>query len=315
MGEVWRARHRLLVRPAAVKLIRRDALSGSSQADPERVLRRFEREAQATAQLRSPHSVQLYDFGFSRDGGFFYVMELLDGITLETLVQRFGPLPAERTVFLLRQVCQSLEEAHYRGLLHRDIKPANIFCCRQGLQHDFVKVLDFGLVKAFGDLEAGSPTRLTADGAVTGTPAYMAPEAVLGDEELGPAADLYAIGCVAYWLLTGQVVFDAPSPVKLALLHMEKTPEPPSRATELPIPEALDRLVLDLLAKKPSERPPGAAEVIERLDAIPFPEPWTAARARAWWRKHLPEVTTETPRVPIQSVSPLASTADGSRAP
>jgi serine/threonine-protein kinase len=291
-GEVWRARHRLLVRPAAVKLIRRDALRGLTTTTPDRVLRRFAREAQATAQLECPHSIQLYDFGTTRDGSFFYVMELLNGLDLETLVERFGPQPAERCVYLLRQACHSLEEAHSRGLLHRDIKPANIFCCRYGIELDWVKVLDFGLV--YGEGDTVSQTKLTAEGTVTGTPAFMAPEALMGDAALDARTDLYALGCVAYWLISGRMVFEAPSPMKLALMHVDKPPVPPSQVTELPVPPDLDRLILDLLAKRPADRPASAAYVSARLEAIRLDSPWTQERARAWWMSHLPERATAT---------------------
>src|SRR6476660_2659808 len=180
MGEVFRATHRMLARPAAVKLIRSEILGSSSPAAARIITERFRREAQAAASLRSPHTIDLYDFGVAQDGTFFLVMELLDGLDLETLVERFGPVTPERTVFLLRQACESLAEAHSRGLVHRDIKPSNIFTCRMGLDVDFIKVLDFGLVKAMGDGDREA-TMLTAPDSTTGTPAYIAPEMVRGD--------------------------------------------------------------------------------------------------------------------------------------
>jgi serine/threonine-protein kinase len=195
MGEVWRASHRLLARSSAIKLIRPDSL-GSGGAD---VLKRFEREAQATAALRSPHTVEVYDFGTTEGGTFYYVMELLEGYDSETLVQAFGPLPPARVIHLLRQVCKSLAEAHERGMVHRDIKPANIYVCRYGLEHDFVKVLDFGLVKSSIPI-GGHNSALTAAGIVAGTAEYISPEMARGDSSVDSRADLYALGCVAYWL-------------------------------------------------------------------------------------------------------------------
>ena len=207
MGEVWRARHRVLIRSAAVKLIRPEFLA-SKRADPQLVLRRFEREALATAALRSPHTVQLYDFGETDDGTLFYVMELLLGIDLERLVTRFGPIPAERAVHILKQVCHSLDEAHQNGLTHRDIKPANIFVSPTGTELDFVKVLDFGLVR-LRSLQAGDGGILTTEGAFVCTPAYAAPEIARGEASYDYRVDIYAVGCVAYWLVTGHRVFEA----------------------------------------------------------------------------------------------------------
>ncbi len=281
MGEVWRARHRWLARPAAIKRVRLDGGPGLAE--------RFMREAQATAALRSPHTVELYDFGVADDGSFYYAMELLEGFDLDRLVRRFGPLPAERVVHVLRQVCRSLAEAEQRGLVHRDIKPANLFVGRLGAELDFVKVLDFGLVKA-RDLQ-GVPTEagLTADQTVVvGTPAFLSPEAALG-RPVDHRADLYALGCVAVWLLTGELVFGELGPMEAVIEHVKTAPVAPSLRTELPIPPALDALVLDCLAKAPDDRPPSALAVVDRLDAIPLEARWTEARARAWWGLHGPE--------------------------
>src|SRR3989449_746397 len=188
---------------AAIKLIRPDMLGAADEEGRRATLRRFEREAQATALLRSPHTIQLYDFGVTEEGTFYYVMELLEGYDLETVVQRFGPLPCARAVHLLVQVCHSLAEAHERGLIHRDIKPANIYLCRYGRATDFVKVLDFGLVKSWRQPD---PTELgaTKGGVLTGTPSCMAPEQIAGDRPLDARTDIYCVRCVAYWLLTGQ---------------------------------------------------------------------------------------------------------------
>jgi tRNA A-37 threonylcarbamoyl transferase component Bud32 len=287
MGEVWVARHRLLARPAAVKLIRPE-LMGSDANSREAVSRRFEREARATAQLRSTHTVDIYDFGRSEDGAFFYVMELLDGLSLDTLVKRHGPLSAERTVYILRQVCHSLGEAHKQGLIHRDIKPANIFLCRLGPDYDFVKVLDFGLVKHAGGMQ--QQTELTADGGTAGTPAYMAPEMATAAGDLDGRVDIYALGCVAYFMLTGHNVFDADTSIATILKHVRDTPVPPSERTEVAIPPALERLILDCLAKDPDGRPRTTADVTRRLAAIAFDQPWSCERGKEWWDIHRPPV-------------------------
>lgn len=283
MGEVWRARHRLLARHAAIKLIRPDALGGKGERR-DVILTRFEREAQATASLRSAHTVELYDFGVSQNGTFYYVMELLEGMDGEKLVERFGPLPAERVGHLVAQACDSLGEAHEVGMVHRDIKPSNLYVCRYGRAVDFVKVLDFGLVKpreARGD-------RLTADHVVSGTPAFMAPEQVVGDRPIDQRTDLYALGCVAYWLLTGQHVYEGGSAMRIMLEHARGTPVPPSKRTELPVPEALDAIVMACLEKDPSRRPEGADVLAEEIICASNSATWTPERARQWWERHLP---------------------------
>jgi serine/threonine-protein kinase len=285
MGEVWRADHRMLARPAAIKLIRPsfDAHANSKQSADAR--RRFEREAQVTARLRSPHTVDLFDFGAADDGSFYYAMELLDGIDAEALVKRFGPIPAARAIHLLGQVCHSLSEAHSYDLVHRDIKPANILLCRYGGEHDFVKVLDFGIVKASpNNTETGAT--LTLDNNVTGTPAFIAPEQALG-KPVDSRADIYGTGCVAYWLLTGELVFTADTPMGMLVQHAQTPPTPPSARTETPIPAALDRLVLDCLAKDPADRPQTAKELSRRLGEVGGQD-WTEAEARDWWTMHLP---------------------------
>lgn len=287
MGEVWTAQHRLLARPAAIKLIRPEMLGDVRPDLRATMLARFEREAQATAAMRCPHTVELYDFGRTEDGAFYYVMELLDGLDAETLVETHGPLPAGRVVYVLRQVCHSLAEAHDQGLIHRDIKPANVFVCRYGRELDWVKVLDFGLVKDRTD--ASSDVRLTGDGAgAGGTPAYMAPEQVLGDRDIDGRTDLYSVGCLAYWLLTGQLVFDGRNAMDTMMQHVQAVPVPPSRRTELAVPVELDAVVLACLAKDPADRPPTADALADRLRAVPLPEPWTAQRARQWWSVHRP---------------------------
>ncbi len=291
MGEVWRAEHRLLARSAAIKLVRPEVLGASNEADVKLALRRFEREAQATAALSSPHTIRLFDFGSTHEGAFYYVMELLAGRDLESLVREFGPLPSGRVVFLLRQVCHSLADAHARGLVHRDIKPANIYICRMGLEYDFVKVLDFGLVKFREGRTADTMlTGLTGDHPTTGTPAYMAPETILGTE-VDRRADVYALGCVAYFLLTGQLVFEADSAIKMLLQHVHAQPIPPSARTELPIPIELDRLVMACLEKDPDKRPQNARDLLKLAHDCTVCGPWTSDTAQTWWEQNLPELT------------------------
>jgi eukaryotic-like serine/threonine-protein kinase len=285
MGEVWRATHRMLARPAAVKLIRPD-LIGANPAASEEARQRFEREARVIASLRSPHTVDLFDFGISGEGAFYYAMELLDGLDADALVRRFGPVPAERAVHILQQVCHSLAEAEARGLVHRDIKPSNIYVCRYGEDYDFVKVLDFGIVKMRHDA-TGREGALTRETVIRGTPAFMAPEQALGEEKIDGRADIYSLGCVAYWLLTGQLVFSADTQSAILLHHIKTPPSAPSTRTELPVPDALDRVVLSCLAKNPSDRPQTARDLAQHLSEIGV-SAWTEERQREWWKRHQP---------------------------
>ena len=286
MGEVWRARHRMLARPAAIKLIRSPPAGDVRAGVSEEAVRRFQREAQVIARLRSPHTVELFDFGMAADGAFYYVMELLDGLDADSLLRRFGPTPPERAIYLLRQVCHSLSEAQSCGLVHRDIKPANIFLCRYGEEYDFVKVLDFGIVGAARDAADPSLVR-TRENAVRGTPAFIAPEQAMGADVDG-RADIYATGCVAYWLLTGEFVFTAGTPMALLMKHAQTPPAPPSARTDRPIPPALDDLVLSCLAKDPAKRPQSARELSRRLAEMEGASAWTQDRAREWWVTHQP---------------------------
>ena len=309
MGEVWRAEHRLLARPAAVKIVRPEVLGAASESDVRLITQRFMREAQATAVLGSPHTINLYDFGVTREGAFYYVMELLVGRDLESLVRDFGPIPANRAVYLLRQACHSLAEAHSRDLVHRDIKPANIYVCRMGLDYDFVKVLDFGLVK-FGDRAATRQSVMTGDHVTSGTPAYMAPEIILGNVDTDPRADVYALGCVAYWMLTGQLVFQADTPMKMFVEHLQGTPVPPSQRTELPIPRDLEAIVMQCLEKDPQKRP-DAAELFQMSCQCKASDPWDNEAAREWWELHLSEftrgLTLAMPAAPAMPSSPPSS--------
>jgi DNA-binding NtrC family response regulator len=284
MGQVWLARHRLLARPAAVKLIRHDRTTGEPR---DQLVLRFQREAQVTAGLRSPHTVQLYDFGVNETGSFYYVMELLEGLDLNQIVTRFGPQPSERVAMLLRQACRSLAEAHEGGLIHRDIKPANLFVARLGQEYDYLKVLDFGIVKGQPGAEA---LGITAHGVIQGTPAFMAPELVFESQSLDGRTDLYSLACVAYWALTGQLVFaDATTPEQMLLHHARTPPVAPSVVSEVPIAPDLEAIIMRCLAKRPSDRPGSALELDADLAGIRFTQPWTQQRARDWWAVHAPD--------------------------
>jgi serine/threonine-protein kinase len=296
MGDVWLAKHRLLARPAAVKLIRQEIQPGASR---DHLVRRFQREAQVTAHLRSPHTVQLYDFGVNDSGAFYYVMELLQGLDLQRIVNRFGPQVPERVIMLLRQACRSLAEAHEHGLVHRDIKPANLFVSRLGTEYDYLKVLDFGIVKdqlgPRGDEDTGA-SMLTGPHFVQGTPAFMAPEVLLGDRPLDGRTDLYSLACAAYWALTGQLLFQANSPAQMLLHHVQTPPVLPSKVCELPIPRDLELALMACLEKNPVNRPSSAFELESRLAAIRCEASWTGDRARAWWETYAPEVVAPSTR-------------------
>jgi serine/threonine-protein kinase len=288
MGEVWRAHHQMLARPAAIKLIRPSVERGGRAIISEDAIRRFEREAQVIARLRSPHTVEIFDFGRTDDGAFYYAMELLDGLDDDALVRRYGPLPPERAIHVLRQICHSLSEAQSHGLVHRDIKPANIFLCRYGEELDFVKVLDFGIVRAVRDA-AEVDSAVTQDHVIQGTPAFMAPEQALGGAVDG-RADIYATGCVAYWLLTGEFVFTADTPTAMVMHHVRTPPAPPSSRGQSAIPRALDDLVLACLEKDLTNRPQSARELAKRLATIEGATAWTEDRAREWWTTVQPTV-------------------------
>lgn len=305
MGEVWRASHRMLARHAAVKLIRNDLMISQPGYQSEIIRKRFKREAQAIASLQSPHTVYLFDFGVSQNGSFYYVMELLDGISLQMLVDKFGPQPAGRVVHFLKQVCLSLEEAHRRGLIHRDIKSNNIFACNVGIEYDFIKVLDFGLVKNISPLDS---LTITLGGTTAGTPAFMAPEVAMGEEGIDGRVDIYGLGCVAYFLLTGFLVFEEKSATATALAHVQKPPQPPSQRCPLVIPQQLESIVLRCLAKKPEDRPQSAQELFRMLEECGVPS-WTQEDARKWWQTYLPassdyRIARQSPIVELGSMEP-----------
>jgi len=257
-------------------------------AQREQWVRRFHREANTIAGLQSPNTIYLYDFGVARDGQFYYVMELLDGISLDVLVKQFGPQPAPRVRHILRQVCESLEEAHQRNLVHRDLKPSNIMLCKLALSHDFVKVLDFGLAKCAACEDVA---QITLENVAAGTPGYIAPEVALGETAVDGRADLYALGCVAYYLLTGEMVFSEANAMSMVVKHVQTAPARPSSRTELPIPADLEAIVMHCLEKSPAARPQSARQVAAMLAQCTF-EPWSDAEAAAWWERHLPESST-----------------------
>lgn len=277
MGEVWRARHRLLARPAAVKVIRPDRLD-VPVLERRRILERFAREAEATATLTSVHTVRVYDFGQSDDGTFYLAMELLDGIDLRRLVALHGPLPAGRVARIVLQACESLAEAHDLGLVHRDLKPGNLMLCRQGIEVDVLKVLDFGLVTGVTGGDAG----LTRAGTVIGTPAYASPEQLAG-RALDGRTDLYSLGCVAYWALTGSRVFDVETAALQISAHLRDRPVEPS-AHGVEIPPELERIVLACLEKDPDRRPASARQLATRIRACRCLDEWTDDDATRWWR-------------------------------
>ena len=299
MGEVWRAKHRMLARPAAIKLIRPEVLGDESGAS-RIALKRFEREVQLTTQLSHPHTITIFDYGQTPDGVFYYVMEFLEGINLEQFVRRFGPAPADRVIGWLLQACGSLDEAHARGLIHRDVKPANLYTCRYGLQTDFLKVLDFGLVKGRGP-HSDDSTRMTIEHHTIGTPAYMPPEIATGSEA-DARSDVYALGCVAYWLLTGQTVFEGTTAMEMAVKHARDLPVPPSQRIETGVPADLEAVVLDCLAKDREARPAGARDLARRLERCDDAGRWTSERAERWWEIHLPELQRSEPAFECEDV-------------
>jgi serine/threonine-protein kinase len=272
MGAVYRASHALLRRPTAIKIL-----------PPERAgemdLARFEREVQMTSLLTSPHTVSIYDYGRTPDGLFYYAMEFLEGIDLEELVRRDGPMPSGRVVFVLRQVCEALDEAHRAGLIHRDIKPANILLCERGGRYDVAKVVDFGLVKSV----AGSDPAVTREDTAPGTPHYMAPEALRYPDRVDARCDIYSLGATAYFLLTGRPVFEGALGEILAKL-LDEMPPPPSVRLGRPLPASLDALVLASLAKNPDARPESVDAFRRALSEIAETAGWTPAEAEAWWR-------------------------------
>lgn len=278
MGEVYLAEHALLQRPCAIKLIRPERAGDSKH------LLRFEREVQITATLTHPNTVQVFDYGRAADGTFYYVMEYLPGLNLEQLVNQEGALPPERAVHFLRQVCGALREAHAIGLIHRDIKPSNIIVCERGQVYDVIKLLDFGLVHA---PDLGQPTdQITQEGSILGTPAYMSPEQASG-KELDARSDIYSLGAVAYFLLSGRPPFVQDTPMQTLAAHICQTPAPLAGQYS----ELLE-VVMRCLEKLPENRFPNAASLEHALVACPVGQPWTQERAGQWWEDNRPRLLT-----------------------
>jgi serine/threonine-protein kinase len=273
MGEVYLAEHRLLKRACAIKLIRLE------KANDANAIARFESEVQATAKLTHPNTVEIYDYGHTDDGTFYYAMEFLPGLSLQELIDRYGPMPPARVLFLLKQVCSALKEAHAHGLVHRDIKPGNIFAAERGGLYDVAKLLDFGLVKSIG--AEPSSMNLTIDGAIMGSPLYCCPESALG-EALDARSDIYSLGATAFFLLTGRPVFEGDQPIKVLFAHANDTPTPPSHINTA-VPQDLESVVMKCLEKKREDRFADVTELETALINCKPSEPWTQADAAEWW--------------------------------
>jgi serine/threonine-protein kinase len=276
MGVVYRAHHGMMRRPTAIKLLRPEKAIEAN-------LKRFEREVRLTARLTHPHTITIFDYGRTPEGLFYYAMELLDGASLEKVVAVAGRLGPARAIHVLYEVAGALVEAHEVGLIHRDVKPANIILCRQGGLYDFPKVVDFGLVK---DLEPSAEAELTRADVIAGTPLYIAPEAITSPESVGPQSDIYSLGAVGYFALTGQNVFQGRTLVEVCSHHLHTKPEPPSGRIDEPVPADLEALVLECLEKDPARRPTGARELRRRLEACAAFGGWSEEDARAWWEQN-----------------------------
>ena len=273
MGQVHLVEHSLLKRPCAMKLIRPEA------SDDPTALARFEREVRTTAALTHPNTVAIYDYGHTNDGTFFYTMEYLPGMSIDELVHNYGPIPAGRVIYLLRQACSALADAHDAGLIHRDLKPANVFVSERGGLCDFVKVLDFGLVKLTKDPAAA---QLTADHVVSGTPLYMSPEQAIGERGLDGSSDIYSLGAIAYFMLTGRPPFIGDSPVAIMIAHASQQAEAPSHHRD-EVTAALEAIVLKCLQKKPADRFDNMLEFRDTLDMCPAASEWDEKKAALWW--------------------------------
>jgi serine/threonine-protein kinase len=277
VGAVYLAEHSRMCRPSAVKIV-----TASPDSDPT-LIERFQREIEVTSRLDHPNTIEIRDYGRADDSTFFFAMEYLVGLDLQQLVKRFGPIRPPRTVHILGQVCDSLSEAHDKGIVHRDVKPANVFVTRRGGICDFVKVLDFGLAK---QIDTAGDT-ITSVGAIVGTPHFMAPEAVHGSGHYEARSDLYSLGCTAYWMLTGRPPFDGGSAQEIIAAHIRRDPLPMQEVSEIEIPQILSYCVMRCMSKDPQERFANVRELKASLESIEFEEPWTAEAASAWWDLHL----------------------------
>jgi eukaryotic-like serine/threonine-protein kinase len=299
MGVVYRASHALLRRPTAVKLLLPERAG-------EQNLARFEREVQLTSQLTHPNTISVYDFGRTPEGTFYYAMEYLDGVDLETLVSRDGPQDPARAAHVLAQICGALAEAHGVGLIHRDIKPANVILCRRGGIPDVIKVLDFGLTKELGAPEQSMQSESRS---IVGTPLYISPEAVVAPASVDGRSDLYAVGAVGYYLVAGEPPFSGTSVVELCSHHVHTPPVPPSVRARRDVPAQLEHLILACLAKSPNDRPTSAAALGEALQ--PLGLDWTRERAERWWSERGAVLAARRPEAPAavaSSAKPLAVT-------
>jgi eukaryotic-like serine/threonine-protein kinase len=294
MGTVYRARHALLRRPTAVKVLRAD------NAGPATIAR-FEREVQLTSEIAHPNIVSVYDFGRSPDGSFYYAMEYLEGVDLQRLVENDGPQPAARVAHILEQAAEALAEAHSVSLIHRDIKPANIVLCKHARRPDHVKVVDFGLVKQVGNADAA----LSAVNVITGTPLYMPPEALTSPDEVDARGDLYSLGAVGYFLLTGEAVFVGKTVLEVCAQTLHERVIPPSERVGLSFPPALEALVMACLSKSKTDRPGNAEAFIAALRACDVPA-WTLDDARRWWRSNHDIVEARTASHPSEIARTLA---------
>lgn len=274
MGEVFLAEHAMLKRPTALKILKPEVTS-------EDTIIRFEKEVQSASRLSHPNTIEIYDYGRTADGTFYYAMEYLPGLTIAELISLEGVVPAERAIHILKQVCASLHEAHGCGLIHRDIKPLNLILCERGAVHDVVKVLDFGLVK---DTQGPHTSDLSLPSHFMGTPPYIAPERLREPSSIDGRSDIFSVGAVAYNLLTGENVFRGTTMLELLSQILESDLVPPSERSGLAMPTELDRLVMACLAKDPARRPQSAASLLEALASIHLVEPWTQQRAAEWWR-------------------------------
>ncbi len=295
MGVVYKGHHAMLLRPTAIKMLNVDKVNDAS-------IQRFEREVQLTCQLNNPNTVAIYDYGRTPEGVFYYAMEFLDGIDLQALVEKYGPQPEPRVIRILTQICGSLYEAHTLGLVHRDIKPANIMLNRRGCDADVVKVLDFGLVKAIDEQKQSG---MTAANSLTGTPLYMPPEAIQTPNSVDARSDLYAVGAVGYFLLTGTPVFEATSIVELYQQHVSAVPDLPSHRLGKPVSSELEHAILSCLEKSRAKRPHTARDLAQLLARCPTAGLWSVDEAEEWWSKH--ERGTNTPATTTAAETTAAS--------
>ncbi len=278
MGAVFEASHAFLARPTAIKIMT------PKGEDAKAAIARFEKEVKLSASLSHPNTITIFDYGHCCNNTFYYAMELLEGADLQKLIEKFGPLPANRTAHILRQVCGSLTEAHEKGIIHRDIKPSNVYLTIRGGLYDFVKVLDFGLAKEFRNTaDAG----LTQSGIILGTPRFLAPESVHSRGQVDGRTDIYMLGSVAYWILTGRPPFEGSSSVDLIVDHLKTIPKPPSQISELPIPEEMDAIVMRCLEKNPDDRFQTPAAMSLALESLTRLRPWNQLDAKEWWLLHL----------------------------